>query len=218
MVAQQMRFSPLIRTARQLLAGDTIGSPGQVDISFAVPWADHPGSHYVTEPFMFLLDMGCHHFDMIRYLLGVDPESVHVMSWNLPWGWHQGDACHVAVFDFGNGLKVVHRATGCAVGEKTSWLGNWHVDGPTGSISWHDNKILVCHEHRANPPRLEEVPVDSDHQSPPQEAVLDEFLSAVTEQRKPECSGRDNLSTMAMTFAAVESAKTGRPVAISSLS
>ena len=218
MVAQQQRFNPLIRTARRLLTSDTIGPPGQVDISFAVPWADWPGTHYVTEPFMFLLDMGCHHFDMIRYFLGMDPESVHVISWNLPWGWHQGDACHVAVFDFCDGLKVVHRATGCTLGEKTSWLGNWHADGPAGSMSWHENKILISHEHRANPPHLEEVPVDFDHPRHQKDPLLDEFLSAITEKREPECSGRDNLSTMSMTFAALESAKTGRPVKIESLS
>ena len=99
-----------------------------------------------------------------------------------------------------------------------SWLGNWHVDGPAGSMSWHENKILISNEHRATPPHLEEVPVDFDHPRHQKDPLLDEFLSAITEQREPECSGRDNLSTMSMTFAAVESAKTGRPVKIESLS
>ena len=39
--------------------------------------------------------------------------------------------------------------------------------------------------------------------------MLDEFLAALAEPREPECSGRDNLGTMAMTFAAVRSARQG---------
>ena len=34
-------------------------------------------------------------------------------------------------------------------------------------------------------------------------------LAALTERREPECSGRDNLGTMAMAFAAVRSARQG---------
>ena len=43
-------------------------------------------------------------------------------------------------------------------------------------------------------------------------AILNEFVSAVREGREPECSARDNIRTLAMTFGAVESAATGRKV------
>jgi predicted dehydrogenase len=45
-------------------------------------------------------------------------------------------------------------------------------------------------------------------------ATLAEFASAVRERREPQCSGRDNLGTLAIAAAAVESAARGATVRI----
>jgi predicted dehydrogenase len=214
MISQQRRFDRQPRATRRMLEGGAIGRPGQLDIFFFVAWADKPGTHYVTEPWMFLLDMGCHHFDAMRYVLGADPLEARVISWNLPWGWHAGDASHVALFDFPDGVRAVQRATGCSNGKATPWSGDWRIEGPLGSITWEDGRVVVTRAHRTENPRREEIELDPARQEG-QAAVLDEFLAALREDREPECSARDNLVTMAMTFAAVESAKTGRVVALS---
>ena len=207
MIAQQRRFDPQPRKTRQLLEDRVIGEPGQLDIGFYVAWADLPGTHYVKEPFMFLLDMGCHHFDMMRYVLGSEPVGVQVTSWNLPWGWHEGDASHIAVFEFPGGLRAIHRAMGCTNGKTTPWTGNWRIEGPTGSLTWEDGRIFVSHEHRTEQRGRQEVSLPDWKSADSTTAVLDEFLTAMKEGRKPECDGADNLKTMAMTFAALESAK-----------
>jgi predicted dehydrogenase len=200
MIAQQKRFEPQPRLTRSLLEENVIGRPGQLDIAFYVPWADLPGTHYVRDPFMFLLDMGCHHFDMMRYVLGAEPQSVQVVSWNLPCGF-----------------KAIHRAMGCSVGKKTPWTGNWRIEGPAGSLTWEDDRIFVTQEHRTDKPRREEVPVELFVPERVKTAVLEEFLAALKEGREPECSGPDNLKTMAMTFAALKSAREGRRVNLSEL-
>jgi predicted dehydrogenase len=41
---------------------------------------------------------------------------------------------------------------------------------------------------------------------------LDAFVKAVQSNTEPETSGRDNLQTLALMYAAIESAKSGRPV------
>jgi predicted dehydrogenase len=164
---------------------------------------------------MFLLDMGCHHFDAIRYVLGADPLSARVLSWNLPWGWHAGDASHVALFDFPGRVRAIQRATGCSNGKATPWSGDWRIEGPRGSITWEDGRVFVTREHRTENRRREEIPLEAAGGKEGQAAVLDEFLAALRDDREPECSSRDNLGTMAMTFAAVESARSGRAVALS---
>src|SRR5437879_2492509 len=63
MITQNYRFGAQPRTTRRLVGEGVIGDVGQVDIMFTMPWADSPGSHYVTQPFMFTKDMGIHHFD-----------------------------------------------------------------------------------------------------------------------------------------------------------
>jgi predicted dehydrogenase len=45
-------------------------------------------------------------------------------------------------------------------------------------------------------------------------ATLAEFAAAVRNHREPQSSGRDNLGSLALMNAAVESARRGRPVAV----
>ena len=217
MITQQQRFAPQPRLTRRMLDDGVIGAPGQLDISFFVPWADKPGSHYVTQPDMFLLDMGCHHFDTMRYVLGAEPEAVRVISWNPAWGWHAGDASHVAVFEFPGGLMAVHRAMGCSNGARTSWSGNWRIEGPGGSITWEDERVFLTHEHRAARPQRAQIACPPAAPEAEKVAALEEFLNALDEGREPECSSRDNLRTMAMTCAAVRSAQRGRRVCLTEL-
>jgi len=213
MITQNFRFGPLPRTTRRLIREGAIGPPGQLDISFYVPWADRPGTHYVTAPFMFLTDMGVHHFDMMRYVLGADATAVRTLSWNQPWGWHKGDACHVAVFDF-PGLKAIHTAMGCSLGHQTPANGNWRIEGAEGGITWEDDRIFISREHRTETKRRDEIPPDAlDAVGRP--AMLDEFVAAVRDRREPECGARDNLRSLAMTLGAVASAEAGRKVDLS---
>ena len=52
---------------------------------------------------------------------------------------------------------------------------------------------------------------------PAEEAILDEFFAAIREDRDPECSAADNLKSLAMVFAAIQSAKEKRRVELAEL-
>lgn len=202
MVAQNYRFNCGARTLRRLLAEGTIGRPGQCDVRFYMPWADLPGSHYVTEPYMVIVDMMVHHFDLMRYFMGADPRRVHAVTWNHEWGWHKGDAAHSIVFDFGDGRMATHVANGCSVGHHDDYFGNWRIEGPAGSLSMTNNRIHHAHIHRVDP-TIDRMIEPGD----PPGHIIDEFARAIAEDRPPECSAEDNLKTVAMVFAAVRSAR-----------
>ena len=225
MITQNYRFGPLPRTTRTLLADGLIGQPGQCDLRFYVNWADVPGTHYVTEPFMFITDMMVHHFDMLRYVLGSEPISVQAITWNHPWGWHAGDAAHAIVFAFPDSLMVTHISVGCAVGAMTSYNGDWRIEavrpvaprratfrgaGPLGSVTWEKDKLWHTRMHRTDKRINEELFPAA--MPPSEQAMLDEFFAAIRENREPECSARDNLNSLRMVFGAIQSAKEGRKV------
>ena len=215
MITQNYRFTPFPRTTRQRLSEGVIGKPGQCDLRFYMPWADLPGSHYVTEPYMLINDMMVHHFDMMRYVLQSDPVSVQAITWNQPWGWHAGDAAHSIVFHYDDGLVATHVASGCAVGSRTSWNGDWRIEGPEGSIDWDTDRMWHNHRHRTTDPiRREIFPLAV---PAPEQAILDEFFASIREDREPECSARDNLGSLAMVFGAIKSAKEARRVSLSEL-
>ena len=217
MITQNYRFNGLPRTTKRLLDEDLIGPVGQLDVSLYVPWADAPGSHYVTEPYMFLTDMGIHHFDMIRYTMGSDPISAHAITWNLPWGWHQGDACQHILFRFANGAIATHRGTGCTVGHvPAGHNGEWRYEGPKGSLTWEGFNLFYSHSHRTEQKVRRQIELD-DTGDGEQNPVLSEFLDALNNDRAPECSAAENLLSVAMVFAAVKSAKEKREVGLDEL-
>jgi predicted dehydrogenase len=207
MVTQNYRFKPQPRTTRRLIEEGLIGPPGQVDIALLLPWADSPGSHYVTQPYMFLKDMSVHHFDMLRYILGRDPLSVRCVTWKPPWGWHRGDAAHVAIFTFEGGVRAVHRGVGCAVGTQTSLNGDWRIEGPLGAVTWEKDDLYYTHLHRTDRPRREQL--FPDRVAPSPDVLLDEYVAAIREGREPECNAADNLRSLAMVEGCLRSAEAG---------
>jgi len=215
MITQNYRFGAQPRTIGKLVREGKIGDPGQFDIRFYKNWADFPGSHYVTQSYMLINDMMVHHFDLIRFVTAQDPTAVTAITWNHPWGWHAGDAAHAIVFEFPSGLRATHIAVACAVGEQTTYNGDWRIEGPRGSLSLTGQTIRLAWLHRAEQKIDEEIP--SLDVPPAEKAMLDEFFAAIEGDREPECSAEDNLASVAMVFAAIKSAKENRRVELAEL-
>jgi predicted dehydrogenase len=206
MITQNYRFGGMPRTTHRLLKEGVIGEPEQVLVTFFMSWADSPGSHYVTQPYMLIKDMGVHHFDLLRYVLDRDAESVLAHTWNPSWGWHEGDASHTAIFKMSGGLIATHHALGCAKGHRTTYNGDWHIAGNEGSITWEGSQVFITHGHKTKNEGREEVTLDKPAEDG-QKGILTEFISSIHEGRAPECNSEDNLNSLVMTFATVESAE-----------
>lgn len=218
MITQNYRWAGLPRTTKRLLDEGRVGPVGQLDVSLYVDWADAPGSHYVKEPYMFLTDMGIHHFDMMRYTLGTDCVSARAFTWNLPWGWHQGDACQIIIFKMANGVIATHRGIGCTMGHvPAGHNGEWRYDGPKGTLTWEGSKLFHTLKHKQNPQIRDEVALDEKGTGGPK-VLLADFLDALKAKRQPECNAEDNLKSVGMVFAALKSAQEGgREVKLSEL-
>ncbi len=214
MITQNYRFGGQPRATRRALDEGMIGKPGQCDIRFYMNWADLPGTHYVTEPFMLINDMMVHHFDLIRYVLNQDPVSVQAVTWNQPWGWHKGDACHSIVFKYESGLVATHVCLGCEVGAQTTYNGDWHIAGPQGSLDWQQSQTTYSHLHRTEE-RVDKRVIEPVQLKATEHVMVDEFFAAIAENREPECSAQDNLKSLSMVFGAIQSAKEGRVVQLS---
>jgi predicted dehydrogenase len=161
---------------------------------------------------VLLLDMAIHTFDQARFISGADPVSVYCEEFNPPWSWYKGAASATAIFEMSNGLRFTYRGSWCAEGRNTSWESEWRAVGPRGSGTWDGDH------------RIEGELVKSEggfiHETEPiSEAVLDEpntgiggslrdFLRALDDpSHQPMGRCEDNIKSLAMVFAAVESAK-----------
>ncbi len=201
MVSQSRRWNPQVFALRAMAEG--LGAIGSVTTEFFRAPRFGGFRDRMAQP--LLVDMAIHPFDTARYLLGADPVSVYCQSWNPPWSWYDGDASASAVFEMAGGARYTYAGSWCAPGAETSWNGEWRISGEKGSASWdgdHDPVLAADHPPAAHPPS----PYDGIA------GALRVFTGALRTGTPPMGEIHENLMSLAMVEAAVESAATGGPV------
>jgi predicted dehydrogenase len=194
-----------------LIGSGRFGRPDNVVVRFAKA-PRFEGSFRLKMEHPLVTDMSIHHFDLMRAVLEREPVSVYAVTWRPEWSWFEHDPCAVAVFQFEDGLKVLYEGSWVARGRQTSWDGQWSVELAEALIELRDDSVhvvLADYPDQDSQVELHEMPCEG------QAFSLFEFQRAVAEGREPETNGRDNLNSLAMVFAVLESARAGRPVQIS---
>jgi len=211
MVSQNYRHFPAPRMAAKLMGEGAFGELYSITIDFrrnaASPPKPQRRHHSDEEP--LLLDMSIHHFDLLRMILGREPDSVRCEAQSPPWSGFAGPPSAVASIRFG-AVQVSYRGSWISAGPITPWAGEWAMEFEGGQVAWTsrgDRGILndrVVVRPRRGRPRVVALPsLDRVDRA----GTLTEFATALREDREPETSGRDNLRTLAFTFAAIESAE-----------
>lgn len=219
-IIQNRRFLPGIRRVKALIDSGALGELTAVHVDFFV--GAHFGGFREEMNHVLLLDMSIHTFDAARYLIGRKPTSVYCRETNPKGSWYAHGATADALFDFEDGITMTYRGSWCAEGANTAWESTWRIVGTKGTLIWDGNegfeaKIVDGDEGFFRP--LKEIAV------PPLPAplvlghagVIADFVSAVSSHSAPLTDGSDNILSLAMVFAAIESAKAKRamPVTLS---
>jgi predicted dehydrogenase len=220
MVSQNYRFYPAARKVAQLVNDARFGSVHEVSIDFRRFSPAGPNGrarhHFEEQP--LLVDMSVHHFDLLRLILDREPERIYCEAWNPEWSAFSGPSVAVASIQFEGGIVVSYRGSWVSAGAITPWSGEWRMEFEDCNIFWtsrdddgprRDRVVVQKPERKARGMPLPAL-AQSDRWG-----TLAEFARAVREGREPECSGRDNLGTLALVAAAVESATLGQPVDVS---
>ncbi|GCF10517.1 Gfo/Idh/MocA family protein [Dictyobacter arantiisoli] len=217
MISQNYRFFPAPRAVARLIQQQAIGRVGNVNIDFRrydnlAPVETHRHYH-IWEP--LLVDMSIHHFDLMRLVIGQEPVQVFCKTWNAPWSKYDEPAEGAMTITFDGGAVVNYRGSWVSTGPQTNWAGEWHVEGEKGELVWTSRgetqetaSIQLLGEEKPTPIDILEIgPLD-------RAGSLAAFVHAIQTNTNPETSGEANLKTLALMFAAVESARTGLPVNI----
>ncbi len=220
MVSQNYRFFPAVRAAVDLVRSGELGDLHEVEIDFrhhstAREPGVHTGHRLLAQP--LLMDMSVHHFDLLRLILGRDATWISCQAWNSPWSGFDGPPTAVAAIRFGE-LMVSYRGSWLSWGPDTAWAGEWRMTFERGEMWWTSRELagresgerVVVRGPGGSERRLAlpVLPVVD------QAGSLAELLAAVRAGRQPESSGRENLGTLALTLAAVESAERGEPISL----
>ena len=220
-VIQNRRYDPRIRRLRSFLESGAIGQITTVDSDFQI--GAHFGGFRDHMEHVLLLDMAIHTFDAARLISGANPLTATCLEWNPPGSWYDHDAAAVAVFQMTGDTVYTYRGSWCAEGLNTTWESNWRITGTQGSITWDGADgyhTEVVGETGSFFSEVEEVEVpDSDpgEKVGQHAGVIREFVHSVRNGTTPETICSDNIKSLSMVFAAIESAESGQRIVIDTL-
>lgn len=218
-IMQNRRFDPRIRSLRQMIEKQTIGTVGFTSADFFL--APHFGGFRDAMESPLLLDMAIHTFDQARYLIGANPISVYCHEFNPKGSWYQGNAMALCIFEMADGSVFDYRGSWCAEGAPTSWEASWRIVGDQGTAIWDGHgepyaeivkpepqagKFLYEHERAASEPISMQLTFHH--------GCLEHMFDSLGQGTQPETYSGDNIYSMAMVLAALESAKLGRKIDI----
>ncbi|WP_311764967.1 Gfo/Idh/MocA family protein [Paenibacillus agricola] len=221
-VMQNRRYTKQIREARGLIEQGVIGQPGFIKADFFL--GPHFGGFRDAMDNPLILDMAIHTFDQARFLLKADPVSVYCHEFNPPHSWYRGNASAICIFELSDGSVFSYNGSWCAEGASTSWESAWRIMGSKGTLIWDGTNTpyaevlpaeLVTGAHRNECLRVEPTAEWTGREG--HDGCFDEMFASLIEGRKAETDCSDNLNSMAMVFGAIESAKRGEKVLISSV-
>ncbi len=217
-VIQNRRFDPSIRRLSRFVSSGVIGKPTTVHCDFFVGAHINGFQDRMQHP--LLLDMAIHTFDQARLISGADAKSVYCHEWNPDGSWFDHHASAIAIFEMTNGIVFCYRGSWCSEGFRTSWQSDWRVIGSEGTARWDGEKRLTAEAVRARNGYFSEVQrvwISRRRKSDRvggHAGVIRDFEAAVRSGGVPETAGADNLKSLAMVFAAIESTETKRRIDI----
>jgi predicted dehydrogenase len=208
MVSQSRRWNSLHETVRSAVAGGTIGTLTTVNCDFYI--GAHFGGFRAKMESPLILDMSIHHFDLVRMLTDKDPVAVYCHEFNPAGSWYDGDAAASAIFEMTDGVVFTYRGSWCPEGYQTSWNGDWHLIGEIGSLKYEQDEaptaVRAVGEGMIRERQAVDVPaVEVD--PPTMHGALREMLAFLREGTTPQTECRDNIKSLAMVFAAMESSR-----------
>ncbi|MGV8833287.1 MAG: Gfo/Idh/MocA family protein [Devosia sp.] len=217
-VVQNRRFISGVRRIHRLIENGTLGEITALHCDFFV--GAHFGGFRDEMENVLLLDMAIHTLDAARFMAGVAPKAVYCLEINPTGSWYAHGAAANAIFEFEQGVVFNYRGSWCAEGANTSWEAAWRIIGTKGTLLWDgadqfEAKVVSSDSGFFRDLTEIEVPAPADiEQTHGHASVIANFLDAIASGRQPETVATDNIKSLAMVFAAIESARTGQRVLI----
>jgi predicted dehydrogenase len=217
-VTQQYRFRPAARVARGLMREGAIGELLAVRASFhkdtRTIFGDGDFRYRMRHP--LVLDMMIHHADLLRAVTGREVRTVDARGWRVPDSPYVHDPAVAALQTLDQGAVAVYDGNWAAHGSETSWDADWEMIGTAGRLLWtgateaSPHGKVSCQRWGA---ALKSVEVPAPERAD-REIVLEGFLRGAKTGEPAATDATDNIRSLAIVLAGVESIETERIVEI----
>lgn len=216
MIGFNRRFDPHFQAVKQAILDGRIGDVEMVQITSRDPGA--PPASYIASSGGIFRDMTIHDFDMGRFLLGEEPETVFATASVLvdPEIGEQGDYDSVSV------TMMTASGKHCTISNSRRAVYGYdqriEVHGSKGAVSAENQRAVSI-----------EVATADGYTRPPLHdffmtryvdayaAEITTFIAALKNGKKPSPSAQDGLMALLLAEAALKSIKEGRAVKVSEI-
>jgi predicted dehydrogenase len=217
MVSQSRRWNAHHDVTQRVLKSGVLGEITTVNCDFYL--GCHFGGFRDEMESPLILDMAIHHFDQARFFTGLDPVAVYAHEFNPKGSWYKGDVSAICIFEMNNGAVFTYRGSWCAEGCHTSWDGHWRFIGEKGTLLLeNDTQIrgqIVAKENNDFNRPLKDIKIPKPTlKYIAMHGALREMLEYLRKGTIPQTECHDNIKSLAMVFAAMESARKGKRVEV----
>jgi predicted dehydrogenase len=213
MVNQQARWAPAHRALRAVLESGALGHIYSV-LHLNRSFQDVPGSWYVALPHFNIVDHGIHYFDLSRYLTGRTPARVKATTTPVPGQAAVSPMIYSVLCEYDPAAAVMATLHFNNIVRVSASLGRneWIVDGTEGSAVASQTQLTLA--TRDDPRRASVYSLQGSWFPEAFGGSMGELLLSLAEGRAPMTSGRDNLESLRLAFAAVASSESGAAVSL----
>jgi predicted dehydrogenase len=153
-----------------------------------------------------------HYLDLTRYFTGRTPVRVKATTTSVPGQVAVSPMIFSVLLEYAPEARVMSTVHfNNIVRAREAHRQEWFLDGTEGS-AWASAEELTL---ARGPDERQSIPIEGTWFPEAFGGSMGELLTALAEGREPATSGRDNLDTIRIALAAVESSQTGRAVELS---
>lgn len=213
MVNQQARWAPAHRAIKLVLESGVLGHVYSV-MHLLRGFQDVAGSWYVALPHFNIVDHGIHYMDLTRFYTGRTPLRVRATTTGVPRQNAVTPMIYSLLLEYEPQAQLMGTLHFNNIVQVRQALGRheWLIDGTEGSLVASQTELAYA--TRDAPERKQVVAIQGTWFPEAFGGSMGELLTALAEGRAPQTSGRDNLNSIKIAYAAVESSETGRTVAL----
>jgi predicted dehydrogenase len=212
MINQQARWAPGHRALKHIIDSGHLGHVYSV-LHLSRSWQDNPASWYVKLENFNIVDHGIHFIDLSRFFTDLTPQRVKATTTMVPDQAAVTPMIYSILLEYeksANVMSTLHFNNIVQVHE-TMGRGEWFVDGTDGSAIVGSDFVYCFKSDRKH---KHTVSLEGSWFPDAFGGSMGELMQSLTEGREPITSGRDNLNSIKIAYAAVESSNSGETVTL----
>jgi predicted dehydrogenase len=221
-VTMSHRFDQDKTTLRQMLRSSDYGPLDYLVCRFTTDcrkwgaWGNF--RHDIIDPLM--IEGSVHHLDILADLAGAKCDTLYAQTWNPSWGEFAGDSQGLVTMHFENGTRALYEGAKTNAVSLNGWANEYIRAECEGGTLIMSNRHIERFPYddsqknrRSREGEGEQVPLLEQ----PKWAnawLIEKFVHWLDGGEPMETNVEDNLQSVALIFAAIESSRTGMPVKV----